>query len=312
MADKSTVRSQVKKNGFGLANWMHEVLKTHKLASQNMSPNAVHDLRVSLRRCRSMVDGLMEVDDYPGWKKFKKTARNLFKSLGALRDTHVMIGWVKKLAPKDNRARKALLKILRSRKKNEEKRAKRKVESFDRKKWKAFSKTLPERAERRAKQRKAFAQLALRRYEDAYAFYQTALQNPEDVTGWHQLRVGIKRFRYTIENFLPEFHKRWGKDLETIQDLLGDVHDLDMLWEALDETGKVFDQEEHRCWRAWIDEQRDPRMVQCQALFKGSQSRWRLWKRDLKHNPPRSAAKAGNPTPALKNSDGTSRPAEKA
>ena len=48
--------------------------------------------------------------------------------------------------------------------------------------------------------------------------------------GFHRLRITIKRFRYIVENFLPLQHAAWSDDLKHIQDLLGDVHDLDVLW----------------------------------------------------------------------------------
>ncbi len=47
---------------------------------------------------------------------------------------------------------------------------------------------------------------------------------------YHQLRIGIKRFRYTVENFLPERHQQWSRDLRDLQDALGEVHDFDVLW----------------------------------------------------------------------------------
>src|SRR5215472_12040582 len=56
-----------------------------------------------------------------------------------------------------------------------------------------------------------------------------ALRNRSQA-GFHSLRIGIKRFRYIVENFLPEEHKRWGDDLKHMQDLLGEVHYLDVLW----------------------------------------------------------------------------------
>ncbi len=78
----------------GLAFWMARVLEECDRASAGFAPDPVHDLRVALRRCRSMVDGLMAMDPDPSWKQMKKAGKTLFKSLGELRDVHVMEEWV--------------------------------------------------------------------------------------------------------------------------------------------------------------------------------------------------------------------------
>lgn len=58
--------------------------------------------------------------------------------------------------------------------------------------------------------------------------HETAMRTRRDAD-LHQLRIAIKRFRYTVENFLPEHHRRWSQDLKYVQDLLGEIHDLDLL-----------------------------------------------------------------------------------
>ena len=58
--------------------------------------------------------------------------------------------------------------------------------------------------------------------------HRQALRNRTQV-GYHQLRIGIKRFRYMCENFLPQRHAKWAKDLRELQDALGEVHDFDVL-----------------------------------------------------------------------------------
>src|SRR5258708_34142881 len=79
-------------------------------------------------------------------------------------------------------------------------------------------------------------------------------------TSCQRLRVGIKRFRYTVENFLPELHLAWGHDLKDLQDLLGEVHDLDVLW-ATASSCQVFPDEESRGrWHARILAERTARL----------------------------------------------------
>ena len=55
----------------GLEAWMERVLLKAEEARHGWDANAVHDLRVALRRCRTMADALSEVNPGPGWRKKK-------------------------------------------------------------------------------------------------------------------------------------------------------------------------------------------------------------------------------------------------
>jgi CHAD domain-containing protein len=74
----------------GLTLWMERVLEECDRASVEFGADPVHDLRVALRRCRSMADGLRVMDPDPAWKEMKKAGRQLFGELGELRDAQVM------------------------------------------------------------------------------------------------------------------------------------------------------------------------------------------------------------------------------
>jgi hypothetical protein len=109
--------------------------------------------------------------------------------------------------------------------------------------------------------------------------------------GLHQLRIGIKRFRYTVENFLPRQHAAWGADLKELQDLLGEVHDLDVLWMTAVEVGAFPDLQSRRRWQARLNAEREKRIAKYRAKMVGRESLWRVWRAELPEGPRlRSAA----------------------
>ena len=59
----------------GLAFWMKRTLE--ELANLRSDPDVetVHDLRVSLRRCRSVAAVIEEVDPHPDWEEVRGIAR---------------------------------------------------------------------------------------------------------------------------------------------------------------------------------------------------------------------------------------------
>src|SRR5215467_2883766 len=77
---------------------MMRVLEECYNFSADFSADPVHDLRVALRRCRSMADGMMAMDPDRDWKAMKKAGKQLFQRLGALRDVQIMMEWIEKLA----------------------------------------------------------------------------------------------------------------------------------------------------------------------------------------------------------------------
>src|SRR5258708_18515685 len=78
---------------------MTRVLDECDHLSADFSADPVHDLRVALRRCGSMADGLIAIDPHPDWKAMKKAGKRLFQRLGELRDVQIMMEWIEKLYP---------------------------------------------------------------------------------------------------------------------------------------------------------------------------------------------------------------------
>src|SRR6202795_1638468 len=96
----------------GLTYWMERVLEELDEVRSAPEADAVHDLRVALRRCRSLAAVMEEVDPDPGWPEMRKIGRKLFRQLGELRDTQVLEEWVEKLGSENNVVRERLLTFL--------------------------------------------------------------------------------------------------------------------------------------------------------------------------------------------------------
>src|SRR5258708_23929898 len=295
---------------------MQRVLEECDHVAAGFSADPVHDLRVALRRCRSMADGLMAIDPDPDWKKMKKAGKRLFQRLGDLRDIQIMMEWTEKLHPapaamqqgpensgdpnagninkdkanssveseKDHDTRDpvadALLQILHRREDEQKHEARAALDEFDRKQWRQWSKALPARAAHIRPGSGVVKHLALERWTAARELHTRALRNRSQVA-FHTLRIGIKRFRYIVENFLPAEHKKWSNDLKQMQDLLGEVHDLDVLW-ATAVSCRVFpDEDSRRRWHARILEERTKRIEGYRQRMTGPNSLWQVWRGGL-------------------------------
>jgi CHAD domain-containing protein/HD superfamily phosphodiesterase len=325
----SRTLKRVKKTS-GLRYWMERVLEECDHVAAGFSADPVHDLRVALRRCRSMADGLMAIDPDPDWKRMKKAGKRLFQRLGDLRDIQIMMEWIEKLhpaeasvepasaaralssassgqalpalqpsaqnsadlqgsdpsveRPQDHKTRdpvaRALLEILHRREDEQKHEARAALEEFDRKQWRQWSKSLPARAAHIRPGSAVFKHLALERWTAARELHIRALRNRSQVA-FHTLRIGIKRFRYIVENFLPAEHKLWSNDLKRMQDLLGEVHDLDVLW-ATALSCRVFpDEISRKRWHAHILEERTKRIESYRQKMTGPNSLWQVWRAGL-------------------------------
>ena len=264
----------------GLRYWMRRVLREAHRAVRDPATDAVHDLRVALRRCRSMAAGLAAVDPDPAWNELRKASRKIFRRLGDLRDLQVLQEWLSRLSDESDPVRQALGEIFSAREPGLRAQVVKALNGFDRAQWLLWSRTLPDRARRLVPDGLVAQHLALESWEAARALHRRALRN-HNPASWHALRIGVKRFRYTAENFLPALHAHWAADLKHIQDLLGDVHDLDVLSDTLREAGPALDSNAEARWRAAIDHERTPRLDEYRKVMAGRSSLWSKWRAGL-------------------------------
>jgi CHAD domain-containing protein len=259
---------------------MQQVIDQCQKVAGGFSSGSVHDLRTALRRCRSLADGIVVFDPDPAWKKMKRAAKQLFSSLGDLRDTQVMREWIEQLAPKEDAVGESLATFVAGQEQQLKRTAAVALQQFDCRQWKKWADELPSRAARIPLDSPVFAHLALERWQEAHALHRQALRN-RTKTSFHQLRIGVKRFRYTLENFLPRFHEVWGQDLKELQDYLGEVHDLDVLWQTALNINAFPDAESRAQWRSRIEQERRQRVLAYREKMVGSSSLWPVWRAGL-------------------------------
>jgi exopolyphosphatase/guanosine-5'-triphosphate,3'-diphosphate pyrophosphatase len=259
---------------------MERVLAECDNVHTRFAPGPVHDLRVALRRCRSIADGLMTIDPDPSWKRMKRAGKKLFSALGNLRDSHVMTEWVEKLSAPDDEVAKALAALAAKREVQFVQEAMAALEAFDRKGWSAWIHILPQRASRIGQPGLLFRHLALERWGEGYDLHRRAIRDRSQVS-FHRLRIGLKRFRYILENFLPEWHAAWIDDLKHLQDILGNVHDLDVLWAIAVQENVFPDPNSRQRWHNRISQERSRCIAEYRAKMLGRRSLWHTWRSHL-------------------------------
>ena len=278
----------------GFKTWMDRVLEEAKRAELAFATDPVHDLRVALRRCRSMADGFRTIDPDPAWRAMKRAGGRVFRSLGDLRDVQVMREWVQQLAPPDDPLAKTLDLSLAEREIVLKRAAQITLAKLDHEQWRKWADHLEGRAARVPLGGAVFQYLALQRWHEARELQRIALRNRSQAS-WHTLRIGIKRLRYTVENFLPEHHASWGKDLKQLQDSLGEIHDFDVLWghiRAYQLGGGIVDSEAGSRWHARILEERARRLEDYREKMVGPSSLWLVWRAELPQGPAQHQALA--------------------
>jgi CHAD domain-containing protein len=259
-----------------LAHWMKRSLEELANLRSDLTSHAVHDLRVVLRRCRSVASVMQEIDPHPDWEEMRGCAKKLFRSLGELRDAHVMAEWLNKLHPEEDAIKRQLLEALDTDENSARDTVQRHAIRFEEKRWKKLSRSLPLRIRRAPADSAAAHCLALERLEEAKELHRRAMRT-ESAKPWHELRIGIKHFRYTVESLLPTAHSAWSDTLKRVQDVLGNIHDLDVLSEMLGKASANQPAEMLQDWEVRIENERQMNVQTYRQLTLGTTSIWTHW-----------------------------------
>jgi len=269
--------SSIHEEKVGFAYWANRVLEEHSSVGNSLPAEPVHDLRVSLRRCILIAEVMRKIDSVCDWKTLRKTARRAFQSLGALRDTQVLTEWVEKLGAPGEASTEALLDILRKEYEQDRMDARAAIREFDRKEWRAWRGEFAKHYRHVASDRPACESIVLEILEDARDLNRRAMRS-RSLRAYHRLRVGLKKFRYAIENFLPSLYPGWESDLKALQDLLGEIHDLTVLDELIVKNQQLLDEGALSAWHTKIDDERSARLARYKEKVAGKTSPLQIWR----------------------------------
>ena len=259
---------------------MDRVLEEHANVGGALPAEPIHDLRVSLRRCILIADIMRDIDPACDWKAMRKTARRTFQRLGTLRDTQVLAEWIEKLGTAGEASTDALLGALKKKHDQDRIEARAAVRDFDRKQWRAWRRECANHYRHVVTDRAACESLALEIWEHVHDLNRRAQRSRSHVA-YHRLRVGLKKFRYAVENFLPSMYPGWELDLKFMQDLLGEIHDLTVLDQMIAKSRKLFEEAAFAGWRAKVQEERSARLKQYRTKMAGKTSPLRIWREGL-------------------------------
>ena len=267
----------------GLFHWMQRVLKQLEALQSAPDKDSVHDLRVAIRRCRSVAAVMREVDPAPIWHQMRFLPKRLFRKLGELRDTQIMDEWVTEHGAENDRLRATLHSFFQEREPKLVEASLRLASKFDDKSWQRLESKLRKRARLVPPGSLAAQCLAVERLSEAEALHSKASRTDKP-GAWHSLRIGLKKFRYTVESLLPEQYELWSPNLKQLQDILGEVHDLDVLRVIIAQKAAGEGAELQAEWERTIERQRSVRLQEYRELTTGKDSVWHDWQQALPRN----------------------------
>jgi len=192
--------------------------------------DAVHDLRVGLRRARTVLEAGRPVLGSYHADEVRRSLRDVQRATGALRDEEVLLDlvgslgvdrpdvqpWLEGRRRRERSLRATLRRLLRA---GGLDRGRRMLDAMLAFRIKAS------RDKRLAKFARRVVDEARREVERRRA------ARIEDVAGMHRLRIACKRLRYTIEAFsaaLPPDVSVLAQPAARLQSRLGDLHDVDV------------------------------------------------------------------------------------
>lgn len=201
------------------------------------SNEAVHDVRVALRRLLSLIRLLHSIEPRRRLRKLSRALKDLLDEFDDLRDTQVML-----TETSETVAELPELKAFQSHLEEAEKRLLRHLRKrFKKLDLKEVARRIRKTRESLKEEEKAdWSAPVLQSVDDAYltARQRHARVDPAQPASIHRVRVAFKKFRYMVEIIHPmleEFPEANLKRMNKYQTLMGEIQDAEVFLQALTE-----------------------------------------------------------------------------
>ena len=238
---------------------------------ENPSPDNVHDLRVAIRRLRSLVIVLKDICPKIKIRTLHKDLGQIMKPFGNLRDLHIQQEILKSSIPMEEHLLDAYMKRLGKKLAKLESMLRKQLKSTDLTsidgalgKLAEMEKiTLPRSREFRiSAQRKIphfFSRSIMQKFlRECFAYF-PFIRDEEMKQEFHKLRIAMKKLRYKAEILEPILKEDIPPEslvlFRAIQDAMGETHDYDV---AMDNVGDFFQKKkpeilESPIYKAWLE-----------------------------------------------------------
>jgi CHAD domain-containing protein len=195
-------------------------------------PESLHRVRVGLRRLGSSLQAYRALLPRKKRKRLARRIREVLRPLGAARDWDVFADWLRTLGAS------ALVARATSRRAAAQVDVRRALSSQACEDVLAAARGLARHPAARVAAEARFARAAMERVYRR-AMKQARRMDWDDPEDRHALRVKLKRLRYSCEFLAPLFSGRavagWLRDLERLQDIFGELNDVRVGRELLEE-----------------------------------------------------------------------------
>ena len=243
MADKKEDKSIFHYCAISLLPNIQTLNKTTRNILKRSNIEDIHDLRVSSRRIRTVLDIFSEYLPNKKIKSWEKDIRTITKSFGSVRDLDVQIDLINEVyeSTEDTKIRSGLRRIrMRLKQKRQQKHENTKkitrliLDSASIVEMNTWAEVALENSGSEMFFSSELYRLGYKQIQtrlDEFLLYEVFIFDPNRVEELHQMRISAKQLRYALEVFSDLYKQKMDFALDTVrqaQEYLGNIHDSDV------------------------------------------------------------------------------------